>query len=187
MNRFIIVDGLPYLYDDGKAFAVRWDEEGFTVGAEVELASVPDYTYSEISILAKCHDCLNSIDIERPEKEQTSEPKKEPENTVEETDVEKQAETEGQDTVTEAENNQTEQEGPAAEVQEENPEQAEQAETPENQEDPAAEGEKEENTEPPALEEMTVAELKAYAAENSIDLGTATKKADIIAAINAAE
>ena len=163
MNRFIIVDGLPYLYDDGKAFAVKWDEKGFTVGAEVELTEAPVYTYSEISILAKCHECLNSIDIERPEKAQTSEPKKEPENTVEETDVEKQAETEGQDTVTEAENKQIE------------------------QEDPAAEGEKEENTEAPALEEMTVANLKDYAAANSIDLGTATKKADIIAAINAAE
>ena len=34
-----------------------------------------------------------------------------------------------------------------------------------------------------AAEEMTVAELKAYAAENNIDLGEATKKADILAAI----
>lgn len=32
----------------------------------------------------------------------------------------------------------------------------------------------------------TVAELKAYAYENKIDLGTATKKADILAAIEAA-
>ena len=70
MNRFIIVDGLPYLYADGKAFAVRWDEKGFTVGAEVELASVPAYTYSEISILAKCHECLNSIDPAAPENQE---------------------------------------------------------------------------------------------------------------------
>lgn len=184
MNRFIIVDGLPYLYADGKAFAVRWDEKGFTVGAEVELASAPTYTYSEISILAKCHECLNSIDIERPEKVQTSEPKKEPENIVGETEVENQAEAEGQDTVTEAENEQAEQEDPAAEGQ------AEQAETDNKQVENQAEnpeGEKEENTEPPALEEMTVANLKDYAAANSIDLGAATKKADIIAAINAAE
>lgn len=34
-----------------------------------------------------------------------------------------------------------------------------------------------------AVEEMTVAELKAYAAANNIDLGEATKKADILAAI----
>ena len=39
MNRFVIVDGLPYLYADGKTYAVRWDEKGFTVGAEVNLAS----------------------------------------------------------------------------------------------------------------------------------------------------
>ena len=131
MNRFIIVDGLPYLYADGKAFAVRWDEKGFTVGAEVELASVPAYTYSEISILAKCHECLNSID-------------------------------------------------PAAhENQEEDPDAEGQKEQ--------AEDEKEENTEAPSLEEMTVANLKAYAAENGIDLGTATRKAAIIEAIKAAE
>lgn len=34
-----------------------------------------------------------------------------------------------------------------------------------------------------AVEEMTVAELKAYAAANNIDLGEATKKADILAAV----
>lgn len=33
------------------------------------------------------------------------------------------------------------------------------------------------------LEELTVAELKAFAAANNIDLGEATKKADILAAI----
>lgn len=131
MNRFIIVDGLPYLYADGKAFAVRWDEKGFTVGAEVELASVPAYTYSEISILAKCHECLNSIDPVAPENQE---------------------------------------EDPDAEGQKEQ-----------------AEDEKVENTEAPSLEEMTVANLKAYAAENGIDLGTATRKAAIIEAIKAAE
>ena len=131
MNRFIIVDGLPYLYADGKAFAVRWDEKGFTVGAEVELASVPAYTYSEISIMAKCHECLNSIDPAAPENQE---------------------------------------EDPDAEGQKEQ-----------------AEDEKEENTEAPSLEEMTVANLKAYAAENGIDLGTATRKAAIIEAIKAAE
>ena len=134
MNRFIIVDGLPYLYADGKAYAVRWDEKGFTVGAEVELASVPAYTYSEISILAKCHECLNSIDPI------------EPENQGNDTDTQGQNDTDNK----QAEN-------------------------------------QEENTEPPALEEMTVAKLKDYAAEKGIDLGKATKKADIIAAINAAE
>lgn len=39
---------------------------------------------------------------------------------------------------------------------------------------------------PKAVEDMTVAELKAYAAENNIDLGEATKKDDILAAIQKA-
>ena len=114
MNRYIIVDGLPYLYAGGKAYAVRWIDDVFTVGAEVELASVPAVTYSELSIKAKCHSCLNSIDIPEPD---------------------------GQ----------------------EEPMQAK------------------------PLEEMTVAELKAHAAENGIDLNGATKKADIIEVIKAAE
>lgn len=61
MNRFIIVDGLPYLFADGKAFACRWDDKGFTVGAEVNLTAAPDWTYSELSILAKCAGNLDSI------------------------------------------------------------------------------------------------------------------------------
>lgn len=61
MNRFVIVDGLPYLVFNEKTYAVRWDEEGFTVGAEVKLASVPDIHYSEVSILAKCAGSLDSI------------------------------------------------------------------------------------------------------------------------------
>lgn len=61
MNRFIIVDGLPYLYAHEKAYAVRWDEKGFTVGAEVKMASVPAVTYSELSIKAKCAGNLDSI------------------------------------------------------------------------------------------------------------------------------
>lgn len=60
MNRFVIVDGLPYLLVGGKTYAVRWDENGFTVGAEVKCASVPDITFSEVSILAKCT-ALDSI------------------------------------------------------------------------------------------------------------------------------
>lgn len=60
MNRFIIVNGLPFLYAQGKAYKVRWDDKGFTVGAEVELASVPTMTYPELSIKAKCK-ILDSI------------------------------------------------------------------------------------------------------------------------------
>lgn len=79
MNRFIIVDGLPYLLVHGKTYAVRWDDKGFTVGAEVEMASVPDRTYPELSIKAKCAD-LDSIkgaepvtEVEKPLSEMTLE------------------------------------------------------------------------------------------------------------------
>lgn len=37
---------------------------------------------------------------------------------------------------------------------------------------------------PPSLEDLTIAQLREFALENDIDLGEATKKADIIAAIN---
>ena len=73
MNRFVIVEGLPYLYSNGKTYAVRWDEEGFTVGAEVSLASAPRETFAEISILAKCAGHLDSIGAEPAE---PAEPKK---------------------------------------------------------------------------------------------------------------
>ena len=63
MNRFVIVDGLPYLYAGGKTYAVRWDSDGFTVGAEVKLKSVPAVTHGELSIKAKCA-CLDSIGAE---------------------------------------------------------------------------------------------------------------------------
>lgn len=52
--RFVIVDGLPYLLHNGKTYAVRWDAEGFTVGAEVKLASVPAFTHGELAVKAKC-------------------------------------------------------------------------------------------------------------------------------------
>ena len=61
MNRFVIVDGLPYLLANGKTYSVRWDDSGFTVGAEVKLASVPKWDYSELSIMAQCQGRLDSI------------------------------------------------------------------------------------------------------------------------------
>lgn len=61
MNRFVIVDDLPYLFANGKTFAVRWDDEGFTVGAEVKLASVPSVTHGELVVKAKCQK-LDSIE-----------------------------------------------------------------------------------------------------------------------------
>ena len=60
MNRFVIVDDLPYLFANGKTFAVRWDDEGFTVGTEVKLASVPSVTHGENAVKAKCS-VLDSI------------------------------------------------------------------------------------------------------------------------------
>lgn len=61
MNKFIVVDGLPYLLANGKVYSVRWDDKGFTVGAEVEMTSVPDRTFSELSVKAKCAGNLDSI------------------------------------------------------------------------------------------------------------------------------
>lgn len=70
MNRFVIVDGLPFLLANGKTFAVRWDDKGFTVGAEVELASVPTITHSDIAIKAKCSKHLDSISAYQEQQEQ---------------------------------------------------------------------------------------------------------------------
>lgn len=95
MNRFIIVDGLPYLYANGKAYAVRWDDAGFTVGAEVELKSAPAAIYNERSIKAKCAACLDSIGAdqeeqeEQPEQVENPEQVEEPEQSVQPEQVEK--------------------------------------------------------------------------------------------------
>ena len=70
MNRFVIVDGLPYLLANGKTYAVRWDIEGFTVGMEVNLASIPTTTHGELGIFAKCAACLDSISAHAMDNEQ---------------------------------------------------------------------------------------------------------------------
>lgn len=56
MQEFIIIDGLPYLLHCGKAYAVRWDDKGFTVGGIVrEGISPTDFPrLSELSVKAKC-------------------------------------------------------------------------------------------------------------------------------------
>lgn len=124
MNRFIIVADLPYLYDRGKMFAVKWDENGFTVGTEVDSPTdVPAERLSETEIKAKCAGRLNSIDA-------------------------------------------------AACI---------------SVDEPADEADEDAATVEPDFEEMTVAELKAYTKEQGIELGKARTKADIIAAIKAAE
>lgn len=74
MMRFVIADGLPYLLHNGKTYAVRWDEKGFTVGAEVKLASVPAVTLSELSVKAKYPHALDSIGKqEQPEQAEQEE------------------------------------------------------------------------------------------------------------------
>lgn len=81
MNVFVIVEGLPYLLANGKTYAVRWNEEGFTVGAEVELASVPTRTVSEFTVKAKCA-VLDSIgDTENEQSEPENNPDEEGQNT----------------------------------------------------------------------------------------------------------
>lgn len=76
MNRFVIVDGLPYLAAGGKTYAVRWDEKGFTVGAEVDLPSVPESTHSELAIFAQCAGNLDSIGGKKPKAGRKKEEKK---------------------------------------------------------------------------------------------------------------
>lgn len=71
MNRFIIVDGLPFLYADGVAFAVRWDKEGFTVGDAVESHGIPCRLLSENEVKAKC---INLDSIGADKKQEIIEP-----------------------------------------------------------------------------------------------------------------
>jgi len=61
MNTFTIINGLPYLIDKGKAFKVRWNEEGFTVGGQSKV-KIPDDCpmLSELSVKAICPN-LDSI------------------------------------------------------------------------------------------------------------------------------
>lgn len=85
MQEFIIIDGLPYLLHDGKAYAVRWDDEGFTLGEVFkENISPSDFiTLSELSVKAKCQGRLDSIGKPtepetpaEPEAEETPKPKR---------------------------------------------------------------------------------------------------------------
>lgn len=70
MNIFVIVGGLPYLYHNGDTYAVRWDDEGFTVGEKVELPETPTVIYSELSVKAKCTVLCSIPSVEQIEPEQ---------------------------------------------------------------------------------------------------------------------
>lgn len=76
MMRFVIADGLPYLLHNGKTYAFRAEGKGYTVGAEVKLASVPTQTFSLLSLRAKYPHALDSIgkQDEPVETEQEEEP-----------------------------------------------------------------------------------------------------------------
>ena len=72
MNRYTVVDGLPFLVSGGRAYRVRFDDAGLTVGAEAKLASVPPARYSDREIKAKC---VNLNSIGKPETEEQPKPK----------------------------------------------------------------------------------------------------------------
>lgn len=63
MNRFVIIDGLPYLLSHESIFTVCLNKIGFTVGEKVKMPKIPTVTYSELSVRAKCA-VLSSIPAE---------------------------------------------------------------------------------------------------------------------------
>jgi len=165
MNRYVIVDGLPYLLANGKTYSVRWDEKGFTVGAEVMLASVPARTFSELSVRAKCAGHLDSILAPEVTQEQADQDNQ-PEGT-EDTDPVQDNQPEGTEDTDPVQDNQPEGTEDTDPVQDNQPENVENIETDVN------------------LDSMTVKELKAYAEAQGIALDGLTKKGDILNAIKA--
>ena len=85
MQEFIIIDGLPYLLFCDKAYAVRWDKSGFTVGDVFREGISPTAfpVLSERSVKAKCQGRLDSIgkpqEPEEPPKQEEAEVPQEPE------------------------------------------------------------------------------------------------------------
>ncbi len=78
MQEFIIIDGLPYLYADGKAYAVRWDDEGFTLGEifKEDISPTDFVMLSELSVKAKCQGRLDSIGKTKAEPAEAPKPKR---------------------------------------------------------------------------------------------------------------
>lgn len=96
MNRFVIIDGLPYLFSHGSIFTVCLNKVGFTVGKKVKMPEIPTVTYSELSVRAKC-ETLSSIpaeveqEVEQPEQPETEKAEDESEQTAEEQPKQKTA------------------------------------------------------------------------------------------------
>lgn len=63
MPYFIMIDGLPYLFDDGKAFKVSLHYDGYTVGEVFRegISPLEFPLYCEVSIKAQCQGRLDSI------------------------------------------------------------------------------------------------------------------------------
>lgn len=70
-KRFVIVNDLPYLYEDGRTFRMKIDANGFTIGEEVSFRNIDlGKSYSEIELKAKqTFKSLNSIDLEKEHQE----------------------------------------------------------------------------------------------------------------------
>lgn len=244
MSKYVIVNGLPYLYaENGKTYKVRQDEKGLTIGDEVKFDKMPKKTYTDLSIKAKYHGKFDSI-AEATEA-QVAAPKKaarrkaaEPAEIAEEPAVEPIVVKENYvpvdrpeaisdtpdvvDTVAEAEEAaeavaETTVNPEAVAISEEIPveepveapvEEVEEPVEPELELDGGAisgiekaledihekvDAAKEaladarEAAEEHLIEDMTVAELKAYAEEHGIDLKKARLKAEIVDAIKSAE
>lgn len=89
MNRFVIIDGLPYLFSHGSIFTVCLNKVGFTVGEKVKMPEIPTVTYSELSVRAKC-ETLSSIpaeveqEVEQPEQPEAEKTEIESEQAAEE-------------------------------------------------------------------------------------------------------
>lgn len=230
MNKYVIVNGLPYLYAEGKTYAVRQDENGLTVGGEVKFDKLPARTYSDLSLKAKFHGNFDSIAAAKeaqPVKaaKKATEPEVEPivvkEDGVPVDKPEAISDTpDVVDTVAEAEeaaeaiaDANEEAKGDAPEVVEDTEEPVEETEPVEEpaEEVPLDGGaiagiekaveaihekvdaakvaieEAKEAAEEHLVDDMTVAELKAYAEEHGIDLKKARLKAEIVEAIKSAE
>lgn len=238
MNKYVIVNGLPYLYaENGKAYKVRQDENGLTVGEEAKLEKIPTRTYSDLSIKAKYHGKFDSIaeateaQVAAPKKaaskraKAAEEPAVEPivvkENYVPVDRPEAISDTpDVVDTVAEAEEAaEAVADSPvvnpeAVATTEEIPVEVPVEEVVEPEPEPEVEldggaiagiekaldeihekvdaareaiADAKEAAEDHLIEDMTVAELKAYAEEHGIDLKKARLKAEIVEAIKSAE